>query len=411
MQKVIYLIIPTAVLFFNGLVIYGTAGHTDEKSSCIQCHSQQNKTLSESIHIKSQIKCVDCHGGDSTKSDKVQAKSPQTGYRGKIKRTEIPKMCSSCHSDVEKMNPYGFPTDQYTQYLTSRHGKALVSGKEDVAVCTDCHKHHDVKSVKDPGSPVFPANVPSLCGSCHSDFQKMNKHDLSSEAESKYRQSIHADLLLKKGDLSAPTCSTCHGNHGAKPPGFKQIEEVCGKCHTKQKEFFEISPHFKPTSQGEFKGCVTCHGNHRIPQANLQIFENTCNRCHEEDDKASKTRNSIINLAMNNNNYFNVISEQLENAKRKGFPVDEEQVLLEEAKTYLMQFAPLQHTLDILRLYELSEQAKSTLNKISKSVREKEESDNARKIIIIPIAAFLVVMSLGSFIKYKQISRNRIMHK
>ena len=31
-------------------------------------------------------------------------------------------------------------------------------------------------------------------------------------------KSVHGKALLEKGDLSAPTCNNCHGNHGAAPP-------------------------------------------------------------------------------------------------------------------------------------------------------------------------------------------------
>jgi len=34
-----------------------------------------------------------------------------------------------------------------------------------------------------------------------------------------YRTSVHWEAMSKRGDLSAPSCASCHGNHGAKPPG------------------------------------------------------------------------------------------------------------------------------------------------------------------------------------------------
>ena len=46
-----------------------------------------------------------------------------------------------------------------------------------------------------------------------------------------YRSSVHWEALAKRGDLSAPSCASCHGNHGAKPPQVESVSAVCGTCH------------------------------------------------------------------------------------------------------------------------------------------------------------------------------------
>ena len=48
---------------------------------------------------------------------------------------------------------------------------------------------------------------------------------------------------MVRGDLSAPTCTTCHGNHGATPPGFASVANVCSTCHVFQAQLFDSSPH------------------------------------------------------------------------------------------------------------------------------------------------------------------------
>jgi cytochrome c553 len=39
-----------------------------------------------------------------------------------------------------------------------------------------------------------------------------------------------------RGDLSAPTCSTCHGNHGATPPGVAQTVSRTLNCDQNSRE-------------------------------------------------------------------------------------------------------------------------------------------------------------------------------
>ena len=45
-----------------------------------------------------------------------------------------------------------------------------------------------------------------------------NGKPLPCDEYAKWRKSVHGKALLDKGDLSAPTCNNCHGNHGAAPP-------------------------------------------------------------------------------------------------------------------------------------------------------------------------------------------------
>src|SRR5207244_221074 len=80
----------------------------------------------------------------------------------------------------------------------------------------------------------------------------------------KYLRSVHAEALLKKQDLSAPTCNDCHGNHGAAPPGTASVGNVCGTCHARQAELFNMSPHQAVFDALAIPQCLACHGNHEV---------------------------------------------------------------------------------------------------------------------------------------------------
>ena len=57
----------------------------------------------------------------------------------------------------------------------------------------------------------------------------------------RWQQSVHARALVERGDLSAPTCNDCHGNHGAMPPGVESVTFVCGQCHGREASLFRAS--------------------------------------------------------------------------------------------------------------------------------------------------------------------------
>jgi cytochrome b6-f complex iron-sulfur subunit len=248
------------------------------------------------------VRCQDCHGGergydltfeqrreyllDEAQPAGAAASRPLfdhgDSFRGKASRADVPDRCGTCHANVEKMNPYGLPTDQLAAYWVSGHGKRLkANGDTHVAVCIDCHGSHDVLSRTDPRSRTYFKNVPDTCGHCHADRDLMLQYDLSPTVVQEYRLSVHGRNVLEGGDAGSPNCATCHGSHAAAPPGYMEVGHVCGKCHQQMEEYFLTSVHGQIPVIAR---CVGCHGgdgnrlNHRIEKASpppeqlVQIF-------------------------------------------------------------------------------------------------------------------------------------------
>lgn len=370
--------------------------------SCLKCHEKEAALERASVHAHERDACASCHGGDPSQSDKEKS---HAGRVGKVKRTEIPGMCAKCHSDVRMMNPYGISTDQHAQYLTSRHGEKLAQGDTDVATCSDCHGAHGIRKSTDPESPVFPKNVPATCARCHADADLMTKHGLKSTAPKEYGQSVHAHLLLEKGDLSAPTCVTCHGNHGATPPGFRDISHACGKCHVNEQEAFAQSKHFALTEKGEFQSCVTCHRNHLI-RTKQEDMRKGCGKCHGDETEPARVRfASIFATIRGAEGRLQAAKDRLQQLSRTGFHVDEETVLLEEARTGVLQLAPLQHTLDESKVAAKAGEAEATIAEIHRRLDGKERAESWKKKALVPIWAFLLAMAGLFWMKLTRIKK------
>jgi len=383
------------------------AARAEPESSCVTCHEKEKDEVltveRESVHWRAGLDCAGCHGGDPAAEKKEAAKAAGTGYLGKIEKSAIPELCGSCHADVRRMNPYGLPTDQLAQYRTSHHGEALFGkGDTEVATCVDCHHSHGVFAASDPRSPVHPKNVPETCRRCHSDQEKMSSHSLESDQEELYRKSIHAQMLFEKNDLAAPTCVTCHGNHGAVPPGFSRVELVCGKCHIKQKELFDLGPHAAPAQKGDFEACVTCHSNHKVLPATKKLYR-TCKLCHEKGDKAYAAARDIYKLLDDVRKRYEVTQEKLGEASRAGFETDDEQVLMVDARTYLMQLAPLQHQLDVDKLRAVAGRVEKITLEVEHSLENKKNVIKIRKLALIPLSGFMLLMSFGFWLKKREL--------
>ena len=243
----------------------------------------------EDIHAAAGLNCVACH---ATGSDGA-------GVYDATPRTAIAPLCATCHSDAEYMRRFDpqVPVDQFLQYQTSAHGQQMAAGDDRVATCTDCHGAHGVQPTGDPRSLVAPLNVTTTCGRCHGDAAHMEPFGLNARPPDDWAASVHAASLLTRGDTSAPTCVSCHGSHGATPPGVESVANVCAQCHLREAELFRSSPKqviFDAMGQAE---CLVCHDNHRIePPADAWVgLEDgaVCALCHDESTGGAQTIGDI----------------------------------------------------------------------------------------------------------------------
>ena len=291
------IVAPILLVIFVAAARAQSGALAPQKDSCFTCHSALDgelgrpaQLIANDIHRKYGFSCANCHGGDRSSDDMETAMNPNRGFVGRPPRTRIPEMCARCHSDavlIHQFNPQQ-RVDQLAQYKTSVHGKRLATGDPRVATCIDCHSVHDIREVKDALSPVHPLRLPGTCARCHADPEHMKGYGIPTDQFERYRHSVHWEALAQRGDLSAPNCATCHGNHGAVPPGVANVANICGTCHVVFRNLFEQSPHQPAFEAMGLAGCVVCHGNHGIvkPQPEMLGVESTavCVKCHLKGD-------------------------------------------------------------------------------------------------------------------------------
>jgi nitrate/TMAO reductase-like tetraheme cytochrome c subunit len=295
-----------AALLGAALCAWASGSRAQTANTCVECHSALDPPLqvaeaqfAQDIHAQKGLTCASCHGGDPTKAD-MDAMSKAAGFRGKIERSQIPALCGRCHGDANLMKQYnpGLRTDQFSQYQTSVHGKLLAKGDTKVAVCIDCHGVHDLRPPRDARSKVNPLNIAQTCSRCHADAAYMKAYGIPTDQFAKYSKSVHHEAMVARGDLSAPTCTTCHGNHGAAPPGVDSVKNVCSNCHVFQAQMYEKSAHKAIFQSAGLPGCVVCHSNHEITHptdAKLGTGpEGVCMQCHAPGDKCDVARTNML---------------------------------------------------------------------------------------------------------------------
>jgi predicted CXXCH cytochrome family protein len=347
--------------FFMALPAGRAAAQT--KTSCLECHSQLDpplKMTSEefitSIHGSKGITCAGCHGGDPTSDDPTVAMSPAKGFRGHIERKQIPELCAKCHSDaayIRNFNP-SLRTDQFSQYQTSVHGKRLAKGDTNVAVCVDCHGVHDIQPPNDPRAHVYPLNVATTCARCHANAEYMKPYNIPTNQVEQYSHSVHHEALVVQGDLSAPTCSTCHGSHGAAPPGVDSVARVCSTCHVFQAQIFDTSPHKSIFAAMGLPGCMTCHLNHGIKHPTDEMIgtdkDAICMTCHTQGDAGSETAQQIHEGLTKLDGAIARSDEILGRAERSGMEISEAKLAQSEARDHLTKARVELHSVNPARV-------------------------------------------------------------
>lgn len=337
-----------AILFLTPLLAFLPALGADA-NSCAECHASQVERLSApvvlwetSIHQKAGIQCVGCHGGNAWSDKKKQAHSQSNGWIGKPDAVQTVKLCGTCHGDTAFMKQYNpnARTDQLDIYETSHHGENIL-GKKDGrgATCASCHGAHDVLKATNPQSHVYPTNVITTCARCHDDAVLMGAVGISGDQVRAYRNSVHFHALTGKGDLFAPTCNDCHGNHGAVPPGVTSILNVCGTCHALNQELFNESPHMAWEDMG-FKMCAECHNHHDIASPTedmLSETEGVCFNCHTEEEPAIDTMTAMHDRITGLKAGLDRAKTVVEMAAEKGMHMDDAFLALQEGHNAYIQ--------------------------------------------------------------------------
>lgn len=370
----------------------GLAAAAPAKNSCADCHVEQAEPFQQDVHLRHGFTCTACHGGDASSDDPDVAMSKARGFKPKPARTAVPKLCASCHSDANLMHRFKPQqrVDQLQQFMTSVHGQRLAKGDTKVANCVDCHGAHGIREVRDALSPVHPLRLPGTCATCHADAAHMAGYQVDTNQFEEYRRSVHWAAVSKRGDLSAPTCASCHGNHGATPPEVSSVSAVCGTCHVMMEELYARSKHREVFSAMGTGGCSVCHGNHEIRKpgpAMLAGPSSVCAQCHDDDSAGGKAALRMAAAIGKLQSELDDADAILARARRSGMEVSEALIRQVEGKEALVKTHVAVHAFDAA---EVEKTAAEGLAIAAEGVRAGERALQERNTRRLGLAVFLV---------------------
>jgi len=157
---------------------HGTASGSEEKvrsaRRCERCHEEVYAVYEASVHGAALLQdgnldvpvCSDCHPAHDTADPRTNDFANRT-----------PELCGRCHGDAALMAGYGLSTAVLDSYLDDFHGVTASMYAEEgsprrIAVCTDCHGIHDIRSTRGEPEAVVKANLLTRCQKCHPDARE-----------------------------------------------------------------------------------------------------------------------------------------------------------------------------------------------------------------------------------------------
>ena len=258
----------------------------DPNRTCFVCHGDPENfsgredgerlivteaNFEESVHGGFGFACTTCH----------------RGYAFPHPEEYTPVACSNCH------------VSEARQYRESVHGYALERGNERAPTCAGCHGKHDIRRSDDPRSHTYHTRVAETCTECHSTGGLLTDEYVKLPSPSlQYAQSVHGQAGAA-GDMSAATCTDCHGVHdlrGHNDPSSRinrlNVSTTCGACHVDASDEYDRSIHGRALKAGvgDSPTCTDCHGEHLIlhpddPDAGThsnQLATQICGDCHND---------------------------------------------------------------------------------------------------------------------------------
>jgi len=141
------------------------SSHENSPKTCGHCHEGILKVWTESTH--GQLWKEDRDGPVCTSCHQAHAVEDPTTVAS---RADFPHECSNCHQHP------------FEAFHDSFHGKAAHVGREQAAICSDCHTPHHNLPASDPGSSVHPDNLAATCGSSNCHAGKVNASFLTFDA-------------------------------------------------------------------------------------------------------------------------------------------------------------------------------------------------------------------------------------
>ncbi len=292
---------------------FGAVHVTDFGPNCLGCHDGADRMVNfdhsttgytlEGKH--SQTKCADCHTNGTIKDTPKECKdchSEPSTHKGDFNQT-----CDTCHtpqgwSPVSLDNkPFahltttGFSlelhkTDYANQAITCATCHPSDLNSLNIQTCVDCHSQHDTKFMAD-----HQLQYGSECMTCHDGVDRLSNFD-------------HANFFPLDGKHATTDCIACHVDNV-----YRGTPSECYQCHKEpdiHTGVFGLKCFYCHSAEAWSPASLRQHNfplNHGVEDQNLQLqcdachgpnyIEYTCYNCHDHTADGIAQSHAALKIA------------------------------------------------------------------------------------------------------------------
>ena len=215
------------------------------------------------------------------------------------------RRCLKCHNDPDDKTSERDDGSIINIYIDAKQFKRSVHGEQN---CVGCHNSIKKSKHEQP----LPKSIG--CVECHmntwksqqgSDNPRYKRLDVVLAQIDSYMDSVHARPNLMDQSKTNATCYDCHDAHNVGTVGSaaraeyrRHNPDVCGRCHSQQKEQYLTSVHGRPRLPAAAPATASAGGEH--PGAGLGLIASTHARGDDETGQAEvETADAPASDAMN----------------------------------------------------------------------------------------------------------------
>jgi len=181
--------------------------------------------------------------------------------------------CVQCHQNLwetaqkegkaQEFHRLGEVVQQIDSYMGSIHARPSMEDQSHTnATCYDCHNAHYIYPIDSRIGVASRLNIPNVCGKCHT------------EQRDAYLLSVHGKEVSQHANANAAVCIDCHTTHDIESPKADPVRLLitknCGSCHVSQLKTYMGTYHGQVNTLGyaHTAKCFDCHGHHGIQRVN-----------------------------------------------------------------------------------------------------------------------------------------------
>ncbi len=249
------------------------AAPTFDNAICLGCHGNEGFAVPDATGKMQQLYVSPAKFGGSVHGNRQCVECHKDVSEIPHQKGKLLKVgCVTCHEDLwakaQKENKtkefarLGVVVQQIESYMKSIHARP---NREDQsrtnATCYNCHDSHYIYPKGSAARTQWRLNLPNVCGECHT------------KQRDAYVKSVHGDEVIWKRNPDAAVCSDCHTTHDVNSPKLDSsrlvITQSCGTCHEESLKSYISTYHGQINRLGyaHTAKCFDCHGSHTIQRA------------------------------------------------------------------------------------------------------------------------------------------------